>query len=324
LPLLLICLQGCQGSQSALAAHGHSAMLLKNLILLIVAVCTIIWLLVMAMLLWALLRRRGQPHSDEGKGDRAMHLPVVAAVVATVVIIAGLTIASFYTTRGLGPVPDTEVTIRVRARQWWWEFIYEDQDPARVVRTANEIHIPAGKDVRVVLESIDVIHSFWVPSLAGKLDLIPGRQNVLTFRADRPGVYRGQCAEFCGLQHSHMAFMVVADDEPTFQSWLSVQRAPAVEPNASDVAAGKAAFLAKPCSACHTVRGTTAVGTSGPDLTHIASRRTIAAGLLDNNQGTLAAWIADPQTLKPGSNMPLVPLSAQELRQISAYMESLK
>nr|WP_222858179.1 cytochrome c oxidase subunit II [Rhizobium cauense] len=318
LPPVFLC--GCDGIQSALDPHGQSAVLLRDLIIGIVIVCTIVWLAVMATLVWALQRRRDVPETAE----RRLRNAVIAAVAGTVVIITGLTIASFYTTRGLGPEPDVDLTIRVRAQQWWWQFIYEDKNAAKGFQAANEIHIPVGKTIRVLLESTDVIHSFWVPSLAGKQDLIPGRENILTFRADKPGVYRGQCAEFCGLQHSHMAFVVIAEDEQAYRQWEAAQRAPAKEPDEVDTVAGKRAFLAKQCSACHTIRGTEATGTSGPDLTHVGSRATVGAGLLNNTRGSLAAWIADPQTLKPGNNMPLVPLSPEELRQISAYMESLK
>ncbi|MBW6425402.1 cytochrome c oxidase subunit II [Rhizobium sp. XQZ8] len=321
--LLPVILSGCAGVQSALDAQGQSAILLRNLIFVIVIVCSIVWLAVMAMLFWALLRR-DRPKPEDSRTDKPMQTAVIAAVAATVVIITGLTVASFYTTRGLGPVPDVDVTIRVRAQQWWWQFTYEDREPVHAFQTANEIHIPVGKNVRVLLESIDVIHSFWVPSLAGKQDLIPGRENVLTLRAEKPGFYRGQCAEFCGLQHSHMAFVVIAEDEQNYRQWEATQRATPSEPREAEALAGKAVFMARQCSACHTIRGTQATGISGPDLTHVGSRMTIGAGLMENSRGSLAAWIADPQTLKPGNSMPLVPLSAQELRQISAYMESLK
>lgn len=319
--LLLACFPaGCGGMQSALDAEGPSAVALKHLIVTISVVCLLVWLAVMVVLFAALLRRRG----GEATPDRSLAIPVRAAVAATVVIISGLTLLSFYATRALGPAGHADVTIRVRAQQWWWQFIYEDDDAARSFQTANEIHIPVGKTIRVVLESPDVIHSFWVPSLAGKLDLIPGRENVLTFRADRPGVYRGQCAEFCGLQHSHMAFFVLAQDGESYERWAEMQGADGAEPVDAEAIAGKAVFLARQCAACHTIRGTPAAGTTGPDLTHVGSRRTIGAGLLDTTRGSLAAWIADPQTLKPGNNMPLVPLSPEELRQVSAYMEGLK
>jgi cytochrome c oxidase subunit 2 len=322
--LSALLITGCNGAQSALNAEGIAAVQLKHLIIGIVIVCSIVWALVMIVLVLALLRARTPPESPSSESERRMGKLVTAAVAATVVIIAGLTIASFYATRGLGISEDTGFTIKVRGQQWWWQFFYNEADSANAFQTANEMHIPVGVDIRVQLESTDVIHSFWVPSLAGKRDLIPGRQNIITIRADRPGVYRGQCAEFCGLQHSHMALFVIAEDMASYQRWAAAQRANSVSPADPEAIAGKALFMRKPCAACHTIRGTEASGSTGPDLTHVGSRQTIAAGLLDNTRGSLAAWIADPQTLKPGNNMPMVPLSSDELRQLSAYMESLK
>jgi cytochrome c oxidase subunit 2 len=212
----------------------------------------------------------------------------------------------------------------VRAQQWWWQVFYASSGETPGFQTANEIHIPVEQDVHVRLESADVIHSFWVPSLAGKQDLVPGRSNSLLLRAEKPGVYRGQCAEFCGLQHSHMAVTVIAQTPAEYARWAAAQSADAVMAIGPDAAAGRMAFLAKPCAACHTIRGTAANGTTGPDLTHVGGRQTIAAGLVETTRGSLAAWIADPQTLKPGNNMPMVPLTSVELQNISAYMESLK
>jgi cytochrome c oxidase subunit 2 len=163
-----------------------------------------------------------------------------------------------------------------------------------------------------------------VPSLAGKQDLIPGRPKELSVRADRPGVYRGQCAEFCGMQHAHMAFFVMADEPQVFDEWLRAQRRPAAPSSNVEVLAGQQVFMSKPCAACHMIRGTPAAGTTGPDLTHVGGRKYIAAGLLETTRGSLAAWIADPQILKPGNNMPMVPLDPEELRSISAYLASLK
>ncbi len=320
---LVVLLSGCSGNQSALDTHGHSADALKGLIILIVAVCTVVWLMVVGFLLWALARRRGHPRRDD-VAERRMTLSVRTAVAATALAVAGLTVASFYTTRNLNSSNDASLVVRAKAQQWWWQFIYQGADQGPAFLTANELHIPVNRDVRLELESLDVIHSLWIPSLAGKLDMIPGRKNIITLRAARPGIYRGQCAEFCGLQHSHMAFVVVAEEEAAYQKWFAAQAAPAPEPVIAEAAAGKAVFINKPCAACHTIRGTAATGTAGPDLTHVGSRRTIGAGLLETTRGSLAAWIADPQTLKPGNNMPLVPLSSDELRQISAYMEDLK
>lgn len=313
---------GCSGNQSALDPQGAPAIHVEHLIIGITIVCAVVWLLVMIVLGWALLRKRSGDTSQSR--ERTLTMTVASAVAATVIIIAGLTVASFYTTRSIGLPENAALTITVRGQQWWWQVIYADADPALSFQTANEIHIPVGQDVRLQLESADVVHSFWVPSLAGKQDLVPGRSNSLLLRAERPGIYRGQCAEFCGLQHTHMAMMIVADEPADYQRWAAAQRENGAIPTDPDPVAGKIAFLAKLCAACHTVRGTPATGTTGPDLTHIGSRQTIAAGLLETTRGSLAAWIADPQTLKPGNNMPMVPLTSVELRDISAYMESLK
>jgi cytochrome c oxidase subunit II len=214
--------------------------------------------------------------------------------------------------------------IRVRGYQWWWEVTYLDAHPQQVFSTANEIHVPVGRPVHLKLAAADVIHSFWVPNLAGKQDLIPGRQNSLTFTASQVGVYRGQCAEFCGLQHAHMALLVIVDDNDAFERWRTQQLTASVPPRGRQQQTGKQLFESKACAACHTIQGSLASGSIGPDLTHLASRHYIAAGLLPTNRGTIAAWVADPQTLKPGSNMPQVPLTADELNALSAYLADLR
>lgn len=320
--VLVVSVAGCSGNQSALDVHGQSAVALKQLIVIMVIACAIIWLLVSGFLVWAVARRREV--RDDEVTKRKMTVGVQSAAIATVIIVAGLTMISFYTTRLLNSAADDAVVVTVKGQQWWWQFVYKQDQNQALFQTANELHIPVGRDVRLELESIDVIHSFWVPSLAGKLDLIPGRKNILTMRADRPGIYRGQCAEFCGLQHSHMALMVIAEEKADYERWRMSQAAPAREPTSDEALAGKDVFTARQCAACHTIRGTPAVGTSGPDLTHVGARQMIGAGLLETTRGSLAAWIADPQTLKPGNNMPLVPLTSDELRQVSAYLEGLK
>lgn len=312
----------CSGNQSALNAHGAAAIELQRLILFFFAICTIVWLLVMAALVASLVRRR--EHSEVTVGEPRMTAWVASSLAVTALILVGLTVLSFVATRAMPEAAEGNLAIRIQAKQWWWQVTYLNADQSRDFDTANEIHIPVGRTVRLELESPDVIHSFWMPSLAGKQDLIPGRTNTLAIRAERAGVYRGQCAEFCGLQHAHMAVFVVAEDEASFESWMVAQRSGRVPSFAAEAAAGEALFQAKPCAACHTIRGTKAEGTTGPDLTHVASRGTIAAGLLETTSGSFAAWIADPQTLKPGNNMPMVTLSGTELRQITAYMESLR
>jgi cytochrome c oxidase subunit 2 len=325
-PLLL--LAGCSGWQSALDVHGQSAISLKHLIIVIVAVCSLIWALVMVVLIFALWRRRGRdatPFRPDPARERRMRVPVASAVAVSVVIIGAFTFASFNTTRALNVGGNDDLIIKIRGLQWWWDVEYPGAAPEERFQTANEIHIPVGRNVRFQLEGIDVIHSFWVPSLAGKQDLIPGRPNQLSIRAERAGVYRGQCAEFCGMQHAHMAFFVIADEPQVFEEWLRTQRTSATAPGPdAEVLAGQQVFLSKPCAACHIIRGTPATGTTGPDLTHVGGRKYIAAGLLETTRGSLAAWIADPQTLKPGNNMPMVPLSSEELRSVSAYLASLK
>ncbi|HET7884990.1 MAG TPA: cytochrome c oxidase subunit II [Bradyrhizobium sp.] len=326
--LALACtLTGCGGWQSVLDTHGKSAADVRQLIVLIVVVCALVWTLVMVALIAALWRRRrARPRQStlDQRTEHRMARAVAIATVATAIVIAGFTAASFFTTRALDVAGGDDLTIRVHGSQWWWNVEYLDPQPGRSFQTANEIHIPVDRNVRLLLEGDDVIHSFWVPSLAGKQDLIPGRPNEITIRADRLGTYRGQCAEFCGMQHAHMAFVVIAETQAAFDQWSEAQRQPATAASDEEVAAGRNIFLAKPCAACHTIRGTQAAGTTGPDLTHVGGRRYIAAGLFETTRGSLAAWIADPQTQKPGNNMPMVPLSPDELRSVSAYMASLR
>jgi len=320
--MLAALLADCSGWQSALDAHGPSAVSLKQLIIVIVVVCSLVWMLVMTTMIVALLRRREVRPATPS--PHRMTVAVTGAVVATVLIIGTFTVISFLATHALGVAGQDDLTIRVRGLQWWWGFEYIGPNPSDRFETANEIHIPVGRNVRLKLEGLDVIHSFWVPSLAGKQDLVPGRSNELTIRADNPGVYRGQCAEFCGMQHAHMALLVIAQSQDDFDRWSNAQRQAARQPAEEELAAGLQTFLAKPCAGCHTIRGTAATGKTGPDLTHVGSRRTIAAGLFETTRGSLAAWIADPQTIKPGNNMPMVPLTPDELRTVSAYLASLK
>ncbi len=308
---------GCSGWQSALDPHGAEAEGLRHLIWFIGGVCAVVWLLVVGVLAAALLRRRRKP-----AGERAMGRVVGAAAVLTAAIVALFTIVSFMASRQAPPGDDV-VRIELRGFQWWWEVTYPEAGGAPAFVTANEIRIPVGRPVLISLTSADVIHSFWVPSLAGKLDLIPGRTNELRLTAKRPGIYRGQCAEFCGIQHAHMALFVVAETPEAFAAWRRTQAEPAALPSDPEARRGLEVLLRTPCAACHTVRGTPANGRLGPDLTHVGSRRSIGAGLLETTRGAFAAWIADPQTLKPGNNMPRVTLSPEELRALSAYLAGL-
>jgi cytochrome c oxidase subunit II len=229
------------------------------------------------------------------------------------------------TDRALAALPLKDgVVIQVTAHQWWWEIVYDDNEPSRVFRTANEIHVPVGRPVVLKLKSDDVIHSFWVPNLHGKKDLVPGHEWTLTFRADEPGVYRGQCAEFCGHQHAKMAFFVVAQEPAEYEKWAEAQRQPAKEPSNDAQKRGQEVFLSSPCIMCHTIEGTLAQARMAPDLTHLASRSTIAAGALPNTRGNLGGWVLDPHSSKPGVAMPPTALSAADLQALLAYLESLQ
>jgi cytochrome c oxidase subunit 2 len=216
------------------------------------------------------------------------------------------------------------VQIRVTGHQWWWEVHYRDLVPQRWVTTANEIHVPVGRPVVIELRSTDVIHSFWPPTISQKRDLIPGKDNSLWLQADTPGVYRGQCAEYCGQQHAKMGFLVIAQRPDSFASWLSRQRDTALTPTTELARRGQEVFLASSCVMCHAIAGTPAGSRVGPDLTHLASRRTIAAGTLPNTLGNLAGWIIDPQKIKPGTRMPPNQLKPADLQALLAYLETLK
>jgi cytochrome c oxidase subunit II len=322
----LLC-AGCSGWQSAIDPAGPESRNLQHLLWLFFGVSAAVWVLVMLVLAVALMRRAAPstaPLRPGSRGERGSAIAVSAAVAATAIVLVGLTVGSYRATSALGARGDEPLMVRLRGYQWWWEVTYLDPLPERVFVTANELHIPVGRAVTVDLVAADVIHSFWLPNLAGKQDLVPGRDNRISFTADRPGIYRGQCAEFCGLQHAHMSFFVIAEPPADFERWRSTQLQPAVAPMDTEQEAGQQLVTGKACAACHAVRGTGAVGTLAPDLTHVASRTYLAAGLLPMTRGSLAAWVADPQTIKPGNNMPAVPLSSDKLRSVSAYLASLK
>jgi cytochrome c oxidase subunit 2 len=199
-----------------------------------------------------------------------------------------------------------------------------DPEPSNLLTTANEIHIPVGRPIDFELQSADVIHSFWIPNLSGKRDMIPGRATHTVMQADRPGTYWGQCAEFCGYEHAKMRFDVIAEPEADFQKWLAASRQPAAEPTTDSQKRGQQVFMGRSCVMCHTIQGTMAGGMIGPELTHLASRSKIAAGSLPNKRGHLAGWIADPQQIKPGIRMPPNALAPAELQALLDYLENLK
>jgi cytochrome c oxidase subunit II len=326
---LVLPLAGCVDIQSALHPRGPGAATIATMWWVMLAVGSAVIVLVTVLAVLA-VRRRGRPappggDSLEDAERLARRWLVRGGIVLPAVVSAALFVWTVTTLRALSvdrvtPAVDIEVT----GRQWWWDVRYLSPEPSQIVRTANELHIPVGARVRVRLRSDDVIHSFWVPSLHGKIDMVPGGENETWIQADRAGVYRGQCAEFCGMQHAKMAFMVVAHEPADYDAWLARERAAARPPADSLAMAGLALLETRGCVACHAVRGTMARATVGPDLTHIGRRLTIGAGTLPNTRGNLAGWIADPQQHKPGNHMPRVPLTGDELLALVHYLEGLR
>jgi cytochrome c oxidase subunit II len=251
---------------------------------------------------------------------------VTGATIVTILTLFVLIVASVGTGKAIADLSfkKNPLTIQITGIQWWWQIQYMSSDPSQSVVTANEMHIPVGRPVQILGLSQDVIHSFWVPNLHGKRDLIPSRSTNEWIEADRPGVYRGQCAEFCGMQHAHMALWVIAEPEDKFEAWMRAQLQPAVPPSSPDTQRGQQVFLNHACIFCHQIRGTTAAGQNAPDLTHFGSRRGIAANTVPNTKGNLAGWIVDPQSTKPGNHMATIAVDSTELQPLIDYLESLK
>jgi cytochrome c oxidase subunit 2 len=313
---------------SYLNAAGSRANHILPLTLFTLAVSVIVCL-VIGTLLWLAVRHASAPQGTEvsavpvESGDSGLRWIGVGLAISAVPLLATLVWTMFALAAIAGPPANPALILDITARQWWWNVQYNGALPSDQFNTANEIHIPVGRPVLVRLHAGDVIHSFWVPKLTGKTDVIPGQTNQSWMQADTPGRYLGQCSEYCGWQHAHMQFEVVADTESDYRAWLQAQRNAAAAPD-SDAAARGLEVVQGRCALCHAVRGTSAGAVSGPDLTHLMSRRTLAAGTLPNTPGSLAGWIQDPQDAKPGSLMPNQYLSAQQLSDVVAYLETLK
>lgn len=319
-------------------AQGSSAALIHELTLAMYAGCALIFLFVMALLLRAVFQPAREVNRRRWLAGGGLVFPgVVLTVLLGYGLAVGQAVSSFNGqgmlrflldcisdgARALVSPASRALRIEVTAHQWWWEVKYFDG--ARPVALANELHLPAGRAAELLLVSDDVIHSFWVPSLAGKVDMVPGRRNRLMLKSDEPGVHRGQCAEYCGGQHALMAIYVVVEPEQDFERWLARQALPAAEASDDFLALGRDAFMRGGCADCHIVRGVATGATSGPDLTHVGGRRSLGAGVLDNHIGTFAGWIAGTQSIKPGSLMPDTRvLTGRELRALSAWLESLE
>ena len=305
--------------QSALDAAGQQARQIEGLWWIFFWVCTVVFVLVAGALLFALFRRR----RGEG-GERRAIGAVTVATVLTVATLFFLLISSVAVSRELSNHGPVAVTIEVTGRQWWWQFDYDHEDKSKRFTTANELAIPVGQPVRLKLRSGDVIHDLWIPNLGPKRDLTPGTDAALVLRAEKPGVYRGQCAEFCGQQHAKMAFWVNAMPKDEYLAWAEEQRMPSRVPTTASQRKGLEAFMNAPCPLCHNIAGTKASGKTAPDLTHIGSRRSLAAATIPNRRGYLAAWILDPQHIKPGNFMPPMVMKGSDLNPLLDYLESLE
>lgn len=328
--LLLLSASACVGAPSIFGSRGMVADRIAVLGWVYTAIGCVVLVVVSALVAFALLRRRQSPpdtrvYRGEDNG-RAVRWIVFGGIVFPAIILVGaFTVTLVIQAEVSSPPKPTVATIEITGHRWWWEVKYIGDGPNGGVVTANEIHIPVGEPVRVELVSADVIHSFWIPQIAGKTDVIPGLRNTMWMQADKPGTYWGECAEYCGLQHAHMNLTVVAESDTEFRKWMEQQRKPAVVDTTDLVSVvGIDAFRQSGCAICHRIQGTDAQGLIGPDLTHLASRSRIAAGLLANTRGNLAGWIANPQALKPGTQMPTMMLSPTEHRDILAYLETLK
>jgi len=310
----------CGGIQSALDPAGVEADGVATLFWVMTIGGLVIWAGVVVLVLYA-SRWKRSAFSEDAAG----RLILWAGGAFPVAVLAALLIYALWLMPSLRPFGDREqagLRVEVVGSQFWWHVVYHPREGPPVV-SANEIRLPAGQRVEFSLTSTDMIHSFWIPALGGKMDLIPGRVNRLSLLATRAGIYRGQCAEFCGMSHAHMAFPAIVMEPASFEAWLGPRAAPSAGIDAGG--SGRALFLREGCGDCHRIAGTEAQGTAGPDLSHVGSRQTIGAGLLENDAEALARFIAHPSSLKRGSRMPsYLQLSENELAAIAAWLKGLE
>jgi cytochrome c oxidase subunit 2 len=312
--------------QAILSPAGPAAAELARVGWIVLVLFSIVSIFVWGLIFWLGLRRRGRvtdaPDVEEVRGESWIVLGSVALPAAILVFMFVLTLQAMRATpmHAHGTAP----AIRLIGHQWWWEIEYPADAGGGQFTSANEIHIPVGEPVDIELVSRDVIHSFWVPSLQGKVDLIPGVDNRVRVEASRAGIYHGQCAEYCGAEHGRMRLLVVADEPAQYRTWLARERAAAVAPTSAAAQRGADVFVSSSCALCHAVRGTSALGRIGPDLTHLAARRMIAANTLPNDAAGLTTWIPHAQALKPGTQMPNTSLDPADLASLVAYLRELQ
>lgn len=324
--VLCATIAGCNGTTSYLDATGTAGREEAVLGQWLTAVSCVVVAAVCVAILWGIVHGRGRGDTSAERREIKSGLSWIYIGSAITLVILLVTFAGTMVTLNAASHPSRTpaITLDVTGHQWWWEITYQDPaHPDAGFTTANEVHLPIGQPVRVRLRSADVIHSFWLPQIAGKTDVIPGQVNEMWVEAKQPGTSRGMCGEYCGLQHAMMALPVTAESPDQFAAWAAERRAEARRPTASTAHSGEIVF-ARSCGACHTVMGTSAQGRAGPDLTHFASRPLIGGGVLPNNAGNLMRWITGAPTIKEGSRMPAIPLDAGELTSVVAYLQTLR
>jgi cytochrome c oxidase subunit 2 len=329
----LLAMNACGGPQNALDSAGVQSGRIESLWWIFFWVTAVVYVIVMVVLLITILRRKRtdkeiapETRTDSIRERNATNI-VKGAVAISVITLFTLMFTSFRTGRAVNSLSydESPLEIQVTGNQWWWDFKYLDRVvPSRTIRTANELHLPVGRTVKLTLQSTDVIHSFWLPNMHGKMDLIPGYKSTIYFRPDEVGTYFGQCAEFCGYQHAKMRFAVTVESQADYEKWAEAQRTTPALPIDEVSKRGQQIFLQSVCTQCHAVAGTTAAATVGPDLTHVASRYYIAAGSMHNVREEIKAWITDPQRIKPGVHMPMSNFSDDDLDALVTYIENLK
>jgi cytochrome c oxidase subunit 2 len=287
---------------------------------LVFGIAVAVFVIVEGLLVYAIVKFRHRPGREAAQFHGNTRLEVILTLIPAL-ILAGIAVPTIKTIFELSGHPSNAMSVKVIGHQFWWEYQYPDQH----ITTANELHIPVGQPVYITDTSVDVIHSFWVPRLAGKQDAVPGHDNHLILEANKPGLYFGQCTEFCGLSHANMRIRVVAEPAAQFQQWVARQQVAAQTPRTGSLAAqGQKLFLGGACAGCHAIAGTKAAGIVGPNLTHFASRQTFAGSIFKNDDQELSAWLANPPGRKPGVDMPNLGLSSQQIKALIAYLDTLK
>jgi cytochrome c oxidase subunit II len=330
-------LGGCKTAQSTLQNYGPASNRISHLSWFMTILFLIVTLIMWVLIWWGFAKRRGTllEHSpiDVRGGEIWIAIGglVVPLIVLTILFVLGLNLLTDFPIHGMHGGPNGQMQtmvkpeIRITGHQWWWQIEYLNDDVSQQFTTANELHLPANRPVNIEVETADVMHSFWIPALHGKVDLIPGHPNFIRLEASEPGEYTGQCAEYCGAEHAKMRLLAVVEDTASYEAWIQAQRKPGVAPTTEEAIAGEQVFLGGPCSMCHQVRGTIAGGRVAPDLTHIGSRRYIAANTLANNNAYLEAWITHAQSFKPGAEMPdLTDFNGNQLQELVAYLRQLR